>query len=178
VTCNAGQFCQQTYPNSVCAAPVAIGFSTDIGPTQSHGAGLLAGFALTTTNAATLHRFGLLAKNTTGSQRVRMALYEASAGLPRTLVASTGHLTLANGNNVVAPTASGIALKAGTTYFIMSVFETATDVPHDASNMTTWHYITMGYATTFPGTLNDGSAGTVTSTQSSQSNMAYYILVY
>jgi hypothetical protein len=126
----------------------------------------------------TLYQFGIYAKNTTGSQRVRLALYETSAGLPYNLVASSSHLTLANGNNVVAPTASGIFLKAATTYYIMSVFEAAVDVPHDATSATTWHYIPMSYGVVFPTTLNSGTGGTMTTGQVSQSHIAYSILVY
>jgi len=177
-TCNAGQFCQQPYPMSACAAPVTLGYPTDIGATVSHGAGLLAGIPITTTNAVTLYRFGIFAKNTTGSQRVRMALYETNAGAPYNLVASSGHLTLANGNNLVAPAVSGIVLKAATTYYVMSVFETAVDVPHDATMSTTWHYIPLSYGLVFPPTLNNAMAGTTTTAQMSQSHIAYSIQVH
>ena len=177
-TCNAGQFCQQPYPSSACAPPVTLGYATDIGASVSHGAGLLAGIPITTTGAVTLYRFGVFAKNTNGTQRVRMALYETNAGLPYNLVASTGHITLANGNNLGTPTASGIVLKAATTYYLMSVFETAADVPHDATSSTTWHYVTLNYGLVFPPTLNNGMAPTTTTAQMSQSHIAYSILVY
>jgi hypothetical protein len=143
-----------------------------------HGANLLAGIPITTSTAVTLYRFGIYAKNTNGTQRVRMALYETSGGLPNTLVASSGHLTVVNGNNLVAPTASGIVLKAATTYYLMSVFETATDVPHDATSSTTWHYIPLSYGLVFPPTLNNGMSGTATTGQMSQSHIAYSIQVY
>jgi hypothetical protein len=176
-TCNAGQFCQQAYPSSLCAPPATLGYATDIGTVVSHSAGLLAGIPITTTNAVTLYRFGIFAKNTNGTQRVRMALYETSAGAPHTLIASTGHLTLTNGNNLAAPVAT-VVLKAATTYYLMAVFEAAVDVPHDATGATTWHYIPLSYGLVFPPTLNDGMGGTTTTPQVSQSHIAYSILVY
>jgi hypothetical protein len=177
-SCNSGEFCQQAYPSSACAPPVTIGYATDIGATVNHGANLLAGIPITTGTAVTLYRFGIYAKNTNGTQRVRMALYETNGGLPNTLVASSGHLTVVDGNNLVAPTASGIVLKAATTYYLMSVFETATDVPHDATSSTTWHYIPLSYGLVFPPTLNNGTSGTTTTGQMSQSHIAYSIQVY
>jgi hypothetical protein len=175
-SCTGGNFCQQAYPASQCLPPTALGFPTDLGSSQSHGAGALSGFAITTTSAVTLWRFGLVPKNAAG-QHVRFALYEALGGVPRTLVAQSAELTL-SGAQTVAPTASGIVLKANTTYFIMAIFDAATDVGHDTTGGTTLHYILRAYGAAFPGMLNDGGSGTATTAAPAQSNMNYFILVY
>jgi hypothetical protein len=177
-TCSPGQFCQQSYPNAQCAAPVPIGHYNDLGSAETHSAFYLTGYGVTPANAVTLHRFGIRAAISSGTHRVRMALYETNGSSPGALRASTDIFTLVNGNNDIPPLA-GYALVAGTTYFIMAVFETDTDVGHDGTAGTTWHYNNMmSFLKPFPAALNDGTSANTTFAQSSLSNMNFYLLVY
>jgi hypothetical protein len=162
----------------MCAAPVPLGFYNDLGGTQSHSVNYLLGYAVTTSSAVTLYRFGLIARNITGTKQARMALYEAIAGVPRTLVAQTDLFTLSNGRNGDIAPLAGVALKASTTYFIMAKFDTATDIGHDSTSGTTWHIVLNPFLNPFFPELNDGSSGTTTSPQAQASNINFYILTY
>jgi hypothetical protein len=180
VTCNAGQFCQQPYPMSQCAPPTAVGFYNDLQLTQSHGAGALSGFAITTTSAVTLYRFGAIMRNVSGTRHMRFALYDTNGAVPHKRIAQSVELTLATGRNEVAPSASGITLAASTTYYLMMVLDTTTDAADDGSTSTTWHFANHAYLNPLPDYLNPigTETGPPTSPQPGLSNMSAYILVY
>jgi hypothetical protein len=176
-SCNSGDFCQGPYPSSQCKPPTPLGFYSYLGSTQPHTANFLAGFKITTTNAVTLYKFGLIAKNISGAPNVRFALYrDNGSGVPGTLVASSTGLALVNDRNETTPTQSGIALSAATNYFILAVFDVSTDIGDDGTAASTTHFRAMNYGLVFPSTLNDGTNPTMALTGVGNNN--YYILVY
>jgi hypothetical protein len=136
---------------------------------------MLGYFVHTPNNAVTLYKFGIIVG--ASPAKVRFGLYrDNGSALPGTLVASTGAVTLVAGRNEVA--ATPVTLAANTNYYILAVFESATNVGHDTGASTTWHYKSMIFANPFPTMLNDGNAANMTSMQMAASSINYYILVY
>jgi hypothetical protein len=104
-----------------------------------------------------------------------MAVYANAAGnVPGAKLAETPELTLVAGRNEIAP-ATGAQLAAGPIW-IMAVFNMSTDVSHDATTGTTWHYLPLNYLNPLPAMLN--GASNTTTPDTSLSNMNYYLRVY
>ncbi len=141
-----------------------------------HSANFLLGFPVHTPNrATTLYKFGIIVGATPG--HVRIALYQDNgAGIPGALIVNTGQVTLTAGRNEIISATT--PLLANTDYFIMALFDAATNVGNDGSATHSVYYKSQPYANPFSTTLNDGNSANATTTQPNVGLVNYYILVY
>jgi len=122
--------------------------------------------AVTPSTACTLNSIGVLAATASGTVNLRPVVYSSSAGAPGTLLGSGSTVTGTTAATAkTMPLTSGVALSAGTQYFIGFMCDIAVTTGFAGLSSTTDDFIaTSTFASGAPGTAPamSAAAGTVT----------------
>jgi len=171
-TCSAGSYCWTS--TTACAAPIAVGYPTDLGGTENLGTGALAGEAITIAVTSTVRSFGLLAP--AAGSMVSMGLYSDVGGVPSQLLMSAQSKGVLAGTNTYAPTSAqaggSLQIPPGT-YWIAALYDVTTTIRATPAGgaMTTFKGVTTNFGA-LPTSLSSGSVFTQAGRETN-----YYLLI-
>ncbi len=171
--CSSGQYCWGS--TGGCAAPIGVGYPTDLGGTENLGTGALAAESITITATSTVRSFGLLAP--AAGSMVSMGLYSDVGGAPSQLLMSAQSKGVLSGTNLYTPTpaVTGGSLQiAPGTYWIGALYDVATIVRSTVATTgatTTFKWVTTNFCA-LPTSLSSTSQFTQTGRE-----VNYYLLV-
>jgi hypothetical protein len=149
-TCPVNGACVGVLPSAMCVSEQTFGNATDGMPGGvPHAAATLLGTPIQVTTTVTLKRFGIITRDAPG--KVSLVLYShnglaGAMGAPVNYLAGALFVTTAVGRQEYAvnnPPGGSITLTAGTTYWMLAVFEKDTLVAHGpASDSQLFRYAT------------------------------------
>ena len=148
VTDGTNKSAEQSFTVSVAALPCTIGNAEEFSDASSHGANYLLGFKIDVTNAVTVDKLAVIAKQ--AGPNAKMALYTDVSGKPGELVVGSSSLTLVVGVNEFDVADTPIA--AGS-YWIMAVYDRQASVGIDYTQSSTIAYKVHTFTNPLPNTF-------------------------